>query len=395
LIFSQVREGKTDLVVPDPASYTFQGRYEPTKAPVFYNPRMEFSRDMAVLALGVFSKTRDRPLDICDPLAGLGARGIRFAKEVGYINKSVIGDLNDDAIPVISENVRINKLEGIVEIFHKDACLLLTEHAEPGKRFDYIDVDPFGTPSPFLDCAVRALKNGGLLAITATDTAPLCGIYSKACIRKYGGTPLRSEFCHEVALRLMIGTAVREALKYDFGTEVLLSYSADHYLRAYLRCSLGAKRGDSSASSMGYIFHCPSCGWRCTFQLNDPWPCSCGACGKPIKRAGPLWCGRLCEREFMKRMLAEDRSFLNTGKRIEKLLNLLISESDKPPTYYVLDHICSRLRRDVPPISKIIETLNSIGYESSLTHFHPKAIKTSAPLDVLTKVVKDAGVHPD
>jgi tRNA (guanine26-N2/guanine27-N2)-dimethyltransferase len=234
-----------------------------------------------------------------------------------------------------------------------------------------------------------------LLAITATDTAPLCGIYSKACIRKYGGTPLRSEFCHEVGLRIMIGTAVREALKYDFGTEVLLSYSADHYLRAYLRCSLGAKRGDSSASSMGYIFHCPSCGWRCALQLNDPWPCSCAACGKPIKRGGPLWCGRLCEREFMERMLAEDRSFLNTGKRIEKLLNLLISESDKPPTYYVLDNICSRLKRDVPPISKIIETLTSMGYESSLTHFHPKAIKTSAPLDVLTKVVKDAGRHPE
>jgi tRNA (guanine26-N2/guanine27-N2)-dimethyltransferase len=97
----------------------------------------------------------------------------------------------------------------------------------------------------------------------------------------------------------------------------------------------------------------------------------------------------------MEKMLAEDRSYLNTSKRIEKLLNLLIFESDKPPTYYILDNICSRLRRDVPPISKIIETLTSLGYESSLTHFHPKAIKTSAPLEVLTKVIKDAGRYPN
>jgi tRNA (guanine26-N2/guanine27-N2)-dimethyltransferase len=390
----KVREGKTDLLVPDPASYTFHGRYEPTKAPVFYNPKMEFSRDIAVLVLSVFSRTRKREIDVCDPLAGLGARGIRFAKEVSGLNKSVIGDLNDDAIPVIHENARINKVEKLVEIEHKDANLLLAEHSEPGKRFDYIDIDPFGTPAPFLDSAIRALKNGGLLAVTATDTAPLCGVYGKACLRKYGATPLRAEFCHEVGLRIMIGAAVREALKYDFGLEVLLSYSVDHYFRAYLIGSLGATKADTSASAMGHIFYCPSCGWRSIVKLGVEWPCKCGMCGKMLKRAGPLWCGRLADKTFVESLLENDRSSLNTKKRVERLLRLIIMECDKSPTFYVIDKICSRLKRDVPPVAKVIEGLIDMGYESSLTHFHPKAVKTAAPLNILMEIVSKARSAP-
>lgn len=390
-MLAKVREGSTYLMVPDPSSYTFQGRYEPSKAPVFFNPKMEFSRDMAVLALNAFSGTRQRGLDVCDPLAGLGARGVRFAKEVAGVSKVVIGDLNDEAIPLINENVRLNDLEEKVEVYHKDACLLLEEHAEPGRRFDYIDVDPFGTPTPFLGSALRALKNGGLLAITATDTAPLCGVYGKACFRKYGGSPVRTEFCHEIGLRIMIGSAVREALKYDFGTEVVLSYSVDHYFRAYLRCTLGAKRGDVSASELGNILCCLTCGWRGVHRLGEVWPCSCPSCNNPIKMAGPLWCGRLGDDDFIGSMLVQDRSILSTGKRVEKMLLTLLSENSQPPSYYVIDRIASRLRRDVPPLKGIMESLSLLGYGSSLTHFHPKALKTSAPLEVLTQVVAKIG----
>jgi tRNA (guanine26-N2/guanine27-N2)-dimethyltransferase len=386
----KVKEGRTDLLVPDPSSYTYQGRYEPTKAPVFYNPKMEFNRDISVLVLNHFSRLRKREIEVCDPLAGLGARGIRFAKEVTGLNKSVMGDLNDVAIPVMKENARINKVKRLVEIEHVDANLLLTKHSEPGRRFDYIDIDPFGTPTLFLDSAIRALKNNGLIAITATDTAPLCGIYAKACIRKYGATPLRAEFCHEVGLRIMIGAAVREALKYDFGLETLLSYSVDHYFRAYLRGSLGAKKGDTSASAMGYIFYCASCGWRSTIKLSEDWPCKCGKCGKVLKKAGPLWCGRLADRAFIENLLEQDRSTLNTKKRIEKLFRLLILECDKSPTFYIIDKICSKLKRDVPPVAKVLERLLDRGYESSLTHFHPKAIKTAAPLDLLMEIISES-----
>lgn len=383
----RIREGETELLTPDQSAFLVRGKFEPSLAPVFYNPRMEFSRDIAVLVLRLYSGTREKPLEVCDPLAGSGARGVRYAREVGNLSLAVVSDLNEEAIPLIRENARINGVEDKVIISCKDANLLLNEHAEPGRRFDFIDVDPFGTPSPFVDSAVRATKNGGVIALTATDTAPLCGIYPKACLRKYGGLPLRGEFCHEVGLRLMIGDAVTEALKYDFGSEVLLSYSADHYFRAYLRLSLGAKRGDESASKMGYILHCPACGWRSQATLGVPLQCSCPDCGGSPKRGGPLWLGGLGDKDFLSRLVSSDSSGMGTGKRIAKFLPLLLGELGLPPTYYLIDEMCSRMRRDVPPLLAVLERLAALGYRAAPTHFHPKAVKTDASASVVAQVV--------
>ncbi|MDD1776278.1 MAG: tRNA (guanine(10)-N(2))-dimethyltransferase [Candidatus Methanomethylicus sp.] len=390
LDIAKITEGRTVLEVPNPSKYTFQGQYAPFKAPVFYNPRMEFSRDIAILALRSFTKTRKGPLHICDPLGGLGARGVRYAKEVEGIEKSVIGDLNHEAIPLIKRNAILNGVENLVEVVEKDANLLLTEHAEPGGRFDFIDVDPFGPPTPFLDSAIRALKNKGVLAITATDTAPLCGVHTKACIRKYGAVPLHNEFCHETGLRIMIGTLAREVLKYDFGVDVLLSYSVDHYFRAYVRATMGAKRGDLSASKIGYLLYCPECGWRGAVKLNSQILCNCGVCGKPLRRGGPLWIGALADRDFLEALSGQDLSEMNTKKRISKFLTILEAEKDMPVSYYVLDWISSKLKCDVPAIGKVIQRLKELGYDSGLTHFHPKAIKTNAPYEIISDVVREA-----
>ncbi len=348
---------------------------------------MEFSRDMAVLALKAFAPVRDAPLTICDPLAGLGARGIRYAKEVPNVSKVVMGDLNSEALPVIRRNVSLNGAESLVDVFERDANLLLTEHAEPGRRFDFIDLDPFGPPSPFIDSAVRALKNRGILAITATDTAPLCGVHAKACIRKYGAIPLHSDFCHEVGLRIMIATAVREALKYDLAVEALLSYSVDHYFRSYLKLTLGAKKADASAAMLGYIASCVACGWRASYSLSAIPPTSCARCGTTIRRGGPLWLGPLSSDQFIGQVQSQSMDNLNTGTRIKKMLATLLTENALPPSYYVIDNICSRLKRDVPGLEETMNALRAKGFASSPTHFHPKAIKTDAPISAIEDAV--------
>ena len=38
-------------------------------------------------------------------------------------------------------------------------------------RYDVVDVDPYGSASPFLDATIQAAENGGLLCITSTDSA--------------------------------------------------------------------------------------------------------------------------------------------------------------------------------------------------------------------------------
>ena len=54
------------------------------------------------------------------------------------------------------------------------------------EKFGFVDLDPFGTPAPFIDAAIRS--SGKYLGVTATDTAPLCGAHLKAGIRRYGKT---------------------------------------------------------------------------------------------------------------------------------------------------------------------------------------------------------------
>jgi tRNA (guanine26-N2/guanine27-N2)-dimethyltransferase len=176
-----ISEGKVKVVVPKLKAYRkLPSDYAPSKAPVFYNPVMELNRDLAVLALQAHQKRVNRGLRICEPLTASGLRGIRFAAEVEGIEKIVMGDINERAFKLAQHNIALNKLTDKVEVINKEANFLLNSYSAPHKRFDCIDIDPFGSPVHFLDSAVRALRDEGLLAVTATDMAPLCGVHPQA-----------------------------------------------------------------------------------------------------------------------------------------------------------------------------------------------------------------------
>lgn len=68
-------------------------------------------------------------------------------------------------------------------------------------RFDVVDLDPYGSPHLFLDGAVQAVSEGGLLMVTCTDMAVLCGNSPDNCYAKYGATSLRTKACHEMVSR--------------------------------------------------------------------------------------------------------------------------------------------------------------------------------------------------
>ena len=40
--------------------------------------------------------------------------------------------------------------------------MLMYEHKDPLKQFTVIDLDPYGSPSTFLDSAVQAVSDGGI-----------------------------------------------------------------------------------------------------------------------------------------------------------------------------------------------------------------------------------------
>lgn len=385
-----VEEGKIRFAVPKLETYKTSSReYVPSGAPVFYNPIMELNRDIAVMVLQAYQKSLGREVRVCEPLAGCGVRGIRFAAEVDGVNEVVISDISREAAKLARFNVEQNNMTKRILVANEDANLLLNRYAAPRKRFDYIDVDPFGSPVVYIDSAVRALRDGGLLALTATDMAPLCGVYPKACVRKYGGRPLRTEYCHELAVRLLAGCLATVAARHEMGIRVLFSHSTNHYIRLYAQISYGAKQADSSIQKMGYILHCFACFHRETSEgLFTYLKQECPECGSRLKSAGPLWLGELFDEAFCLLMEKDvERRHLKQEKRIVKLLSLAKNEVKAPITYFVVDKFCDKLNLPAPPIIKVIEELRNRDFQAVLTHFNSKGIRTDASAKVMKEVI--------
>jgi len=385
-----IREGEAVLAVPKLSAFKrAPWEYAPCKAPVFYNPVMRLNRDIAVIAAQVFQEMIEREMVIAEPLAGCGVRGIRFALEVNGVEHVYMNDINPLAQKMADYNIEMNGLRDRVTVTNEDANLFLSRHAAPNRRFDFIDLDPFGSPACFLDSAIRALKDGGLLALTATDMAPLCGIHPKVALRKYGGLPLRTEYCHEIAMRLLIGALAMTAAKYEIGIKILFSHKTNHYIRAYAQIIHGAKNADRSIRQMGYILHCFNCFHRKTVQGIAPLlHGECGECGSPMKVAGPLWLGKLSDAAFCERMETKALLKRRLDARAKRIISLVKAEADAPATYFVIDKISDKLGLTVPSREKVMKRLVQEGFNVWPTHFHPCGIKTDAPADIVVESVR-------
>jgi tRNA (guanine26-N2/guanine27-N2)-dimethyltransferase len=386
------KESSATLFIPSLEEYA-KGRkeYIPTKAPVFYNPIMSFNRDIAVLTLRVYQRKVDCNLRICEPFAGCGVRGIRFVQEVQEVEHVVLNDRSLQAFQLIKLNVEKNRVLNEVTIKNMDGNLLLSKYARPKRRFDVIDLDPFGSPAPFVESAVRALKNGGIIALTATDMAPLCGVKPLACIKKYHGKPLRTEYCQELAVRLLINSLVYAASKHNFGVKILLCHSSNHYIRVYAQTLKGATKASDTIKKLGYIAHCFNC-------LNRQWTkgvsnfpkTKCDICGNQMAVAGPLWMNNLFNRNFCEEMLIESRRVeLAEKNRVLKLLRIILGEVGASPTYFIIDKISEKLK--VPGISKtmLIKKVVDQGYKATETHFNSRGIRSDAPIYVINNAIKE------
>ena len=387
-----VNEGKVKVLVPKLTAFKKQPcDYAPSKAPIFYNPVMELNRDVSVLAFQAFQQLTNKEIDVCDPLTGSGIRGIRYAAEIHHVRKIVVNDINELSVKLALHNVGLNGLQDAVKVKHKDANCLLSCYGKPHRRFDIVDIDPFGSPVPYLDSAIRALRNNGLLAATATDLAPLCGVHVKSCIRKYGGKPLRTEYCHELALRLLAGYLAITAAKQDIGVRIIFSHSSDHYIRVYAQIRYGARKADKSIRSLGFILHCFDCFHRELAKTFSPnFFKKCPECGSEMSWAGPLWLGNVIDPQFCDAMLENNRrTAFRYSRKIKKLLSQAREEAKAPATYYAIDQISDKLSLPVPSVSEMLRSLRENGFQAVSTHFNSRAIKTDATAMTIQELLKE------
>lgn len=383
-MWEQDREGQVSFLRPP------LQKVPTTRMPVFYNPKSELNRDLTIASIQAFithyKKTKVR---VCTPLAGTGIRPVRIAKEVTAIQKIIAGDINATAVELIRKNAELNNVEDKIEAHICDANHLLAYHNRGKRKFDIIDIDPFGSPRDYLAAAIRALRTHALLCLTATDMPVLVGIRHRACIKKYGAEPARTDYGHELAIRILFGTAVRVAAAQNIGLKLLLSLYVDHYVRLYCEGRTGAKATWTAISQLGYLIHCSVCGFRSiTLKLIPP-PKTCPDChSDKVQYSGPLWAGPLAERWFTQNTLSQIRTQpFGTQKRLEQLINRLLEELDGPPTYHDLHQIADKLNVPVPKHAIILEELCALGEFSSRTHFSPYAIRTSASEKTIREIL--------
>lgn len=356
-----------------------------SKAPVFYNPVMELNRDLSVLAIKAYTQNSDHLVSICDAFGGSGIRGIRYAKEVKQVENVIITDINPLAIDYINENARLNSVNNI-NVFKEDANILLRKCRG---KFDIVDIDPFGTPSPFIESSGISLKAGGMLCVTATDTSALCGAYKEPCIRKYGSLPLKTEYCHENGVRILAGFIARTLSKFKKYIDVKFAHSSEHYMRIYAEVYRGAKKTDESLKNIGYILHCFKCLNRIVFKsITPPISQNCPLCGAKFKIAGPLWCGNIGNDGFIENMIKNiENTMINQENKAFKLLNFAYNESNAPITHYDLHEISRNLKISAPKQEDVLNSIYDNGYFASRTHFKPTGIKTDAPIEKIKEIM--------
>jgi tRNA (guanine26-N2/guanine27-N2)-dimethyltransferase len=333
----------------------------------FYNPGMALNRDLSVLLVEAHAHRKGREVDVCDALAGTGARSLRLAHEVSARVVVHVNDGDGRGVAALRQGARANAVpDGRLLVTEGDALLLLAS-----RRFDLVDIDPFGSPMPFLDAAVRATRHGGLVCLTATDTGALAGAYPKACRRRYGAHHglHRPAWRSEVGLRILAGAVVSAAGRLDRAATPVLAVQHGHWMRVVARVEDSKRGGDAAVRGLGEAW------------LDEDGLGQLGPRAPPDRPwAGPLWTGALHDGATLEAMRgAMAGKTLARRDDVADLLDLLAAEADAAPFWVVPDAFQTRLgappRRDV-----LIARLRAAGLRASRTHLDPQGVRTDAGL---------------
>jgi tRNA (guanine26-N2/guanine27-N2)-dimethyltransferase len=222
--------------------------------------------------------------------------------------------------------------------------------------------------------------------------APLCGVNPRACQRRYGGLPIRTEYCHEQAIRFLVSALARTAARHETSVKPVFSYSSDHYIRLYSVINRGAKKADRSLKKIGYVLHCQKCSQRNTLSIIEFYDGRiCSVCGSEIQRAGPMWIGDLADTIFCEKMLKKSEVLgVGANRRLMDIISLVRDEVGFPPGFYNIDIICSRKGLPSVPTDLVLRSLRDQGHRVILTHIDSRGIKTDASIFELENAIVKA-----
>jgi len=393
---------------------------------------------------------------ILDALSATGLRALRYASEIPEATAVVANDRERKATRSIKINVEHNKLDSMITTTTSDALGHMYGVAYPppdshgpshvSGKYDVVDLDPYGTAAPFIDAALQAIEDGGLLCVTCTDSGVFasCG-YSEKTFALYGGMPIKGIHSHEGGLRLILHSLATTASRYGLAIEPLLSLSIDFYARVFVRVRKSPLEVKFLAGKIMTAYNCDhGCGawttqfigrhvkhkgsdtnWKYTIAQAPTADSNCEHCGSKTHLAGPMWGGPLHNPAFVEKILDDlknvDEEIYKTKARVEGMLDTALDEmivnpetmdfrSVKPttkngekdiipnlppeaidhhPFFFIPSALCKVIKAQSPPEALIKGALRHAGYKVTRSHCKPGSIKTDAPWPVIWEVFRE------
>ncbi|KAL9675544.1 hypothetical protein QQ045_003746 [Rhodiola kirilowii] len=343
---------------------------------------------------------------VLEALSASGLRALRYAREVEDLGEVVALDNDKNSVEACRRNIRFNGSVASSKVKSElvDACIYMVSHP---KEFDMVDLDPYGTPSVFLDSAVQSVVDGGMLMCTATDMAVLCGGNGEVCYSKYGSYPVKGKYCHEMALRILLKCIESHANRHKRYIVPVLSVQMDFYVRVFVRIYTSASAMKNTPLKLSYVYQCTGCD---SFHLQ---PLArtvsknnsirympgfgpvvsqeCSDCGKKYNMGGPIWSAPIHDQEWVASILADVTSMKDRYPaygRISAVLTTVSEELPDVPLFLSLHNLCSTLKCTSPSAQYFRSAVINAGYRISGTHVNPLGLKSDAPMDVIWDIMR-------
>ncbi|PSS35089.1 TRNA (guanine(26)-N(2))-dimethyltransferase [Actinidia chinensis var. chinensis] len=347
-----------------------------------------------------------KPPKVLEALSASGLRALRYAREVEAIGQVVALDNDKASVEACRRNIKFNGSVACAKVESNlaDARVYMLTHP---KEFDVVDLDPYGSPSAFLDSAVQSVVDGGMLMCTATDMAVLCGGNGEVCYSKYGSYPLRGKYCHEMALRILLACIESHANRYKRYIVPVLSVQMDFYARVFVRIFTSASAMKNTPLKLSYVYQCTGCD---SFHLQPLGrtvsknnsirylpgfgpvvPQECTDCGKKYNMGGPIWSAPIHDQEWVTSILADVKSMKDrypAYDRISAVLTTISEELPDVPLFLSLHNLCATLKCTSPSAVIFRSAVINAGYRISGTHVNPLGLKSDAPMDVIWDIMR-------
>lgn len=357
------------MLLPSNATDPYQeGKALLRAGPAFFRPSSQPARDLGILAAAVYRNKMEH-LRVLDVMTGCGVRSQRYVLE-SNADWIWANDANPDMAVVLTDNLSQLPPKRYQITYHS-AEHLFHECYQHRNRFDFIDLDSFGLPTPFLQGCLQTVKLGGLLYITGTDSRTLAGHNPEHSQRLLGAWARSHPAAHEQGLRLLLGLCWQQAQALGRDIQPIFSYFQGQIYRILMQVTL-----PQAQNSLGFIGYCHHCGHYQTVSWMQLSRATCPYQGPPLTLSGPMWLGPLHNPTWLTSMqqLAQDWGWSGRAQ----LLQIMQAEALMPPYFYSVAELGRRGKMDIPKRDRMIGQLQEQGYQASLTHINPQAFKTNA-----------------